>query len=139
MEIFKKSCCNKLTQLEWVGDQTCPVPASAATASPSSLKPRAFSGLVGGGGGASPYPSTSPLAPPSSSKRAWKPGPQFYKPLAGGWKREVVYGRDPETGGWTEKPTSILYHAPKTPGLKAKVFKTIDELRTFSKYFWRIF
>ena len=63
--------------------------------------------------------------------REWKPSAQFFKPLLAGWKREVIYGRDPETQELTAKPEQIVYHAPPNPGCKARTFKSLAELGTF--------
>ena len=104
-----------------------PAAAHAAVATPSPSRNRLLTMPL--------YPSTSPMAAPSSGKRAWKPGAQFFKPLAAGWKREVVYGRNPDSGEYTDKPTAIIYHAPKGPGVKTRKFLNMDELRTFSKLF----
>ena len=75
---------------------------------------------------------TSPLTAPSVVKRhQWRPNSQFFKPLQAGWKREVVYGRNPENGLWTDKPSAIVYHAPKAPGVKSRQFHNMGELGTF--------
>ena len=63
--------------------------------------------------------------------REWKPSAQFYKPLLVGWKREVIYGRDPATQELTAKPEQIIYHAPANPGCKARTFRSLAELGSF--------
>ena len=69
--------------------------------------------------------------PMRRESREWKPSAQFFKPLLAGWKREVVFGRDPGTQELTIKPDQIVYHAPPNPGCKARKFKSLADLGSF--------
>ena len=69
--------------------------------------------------------------PMRRESREWKPSAQFFKPLLAGWKREVIYRRDPQTQELSSKPEQIIYHAPPNPGCKARTFKSLADLGSF--------
>ena len=62
--------------------------------------------------------------PMRRESREWKPSAQFFKPLLAGWKREVIYGRDPETQELTAKPEQIF--------LLLNLFLRLCQMRFFS-------